>query len=337
MTDRNASAAASVTDKRPALGQQVPFEGDGGLYTQSWFPICMSSELETGTAKGYPFLGGRVIAFRGEDGEARVVSAYCAHLGADLSLGCVTGNAIQCPYHFWEYDGTGKCIRTGVGDPPPRHASLYAFPTCEMHGLVWAFNGEEPLFDIPPWPIPHQQLVTDTQPFPIDMPIDPWIICAQTPDIQHVVLLHKFELIGPNPADDVEWTDFSMFYHLHGHAKGHEMNIRAGIVGSSIFFQTGTLDGRWFGFMAAMGLPGPSSSRVFSVFAAERGDGDEAEVREFMEQARQHELAIASEDVGIAQTLRFRVGALTKADATLAKFLQRMRDYPRAHPSAEFI
>ncbi|MFC3052397.1 aromatic ring-hydroxylating oxygenase subunit alpha [Kordiimonas pumila] len=324
--------------KKRILGPQVPFEGDNGLYTQSWFPICMSSEIETGAVKGYPFLGGKVIVFRGGDGIARVTTAYCAHLGSDLSLGCVKDNGVQCPYHFWEFDGgTGACIKTGVGDVPPRNAGIYSFPVCEKHGLIWAFNGDEPLFDIPDWPMPESDLVVDTQPFPVHMPIDPWIICAQTPDIQHVILLHKFELIGPNPASDVEWTDYTMFYDLHGIAQGREMNIRAGLVGSSIFFQTGTLDGRWFGFLTAMGLPAPSTTSLFSVFAAEKASGDEDDVRAFIEDARNHEIAIASEDADIAASIKFKVGALTKADATLGKFFEKMRKFPRANPAADFL
>lgn len=317
-------------------GIQVPFEGDNGLFTQSWFPICMSSEIPNGTVKGFDFLGGKVIAFRGDDGIARVMSAYCAHLGADLSLGKVVGASIQCPYHFWEYDGTGACRKTGAGDPPPPRAGLFKFPVREMHGLIWAFNGEAPLFDIPDWPLPADTLVTDTQPFPVVMPVDPWIICAQTPDIQHVILLHKMELIGPNPAPNVEWTDHTMFYNFHGRVRGREMNIRAGIIGTSIFFQTGTLDGRWFGFLAAFGLPAPARTSLFSVFAAERG-ADEAEARRFVAECREHEIAIAAEDSDIACTIHFRVGGLTKADATLGRFLAMVRDFPRAHPSADFI
>lgn len=322
--------------RRRLLGEHVPMEGENGLYTQSWFPICMSSDIGAGEVKGFPFLGGRVITFRGADGAAQVTSAYCPHLGADISVGKVVGNHVQCPYHMWEFNRDGICQKTGSGDPAPRRASLFAFPTQEKHGLIWAFNGEEPWFEIPNWPFSDADVLTDTQEFPVPMNIDPWIICAQTPDIQHLLYLHKFDLKGPNPEGNVAWTDHSMFYDMDGLWGGRRMTIRAGIVGTSIFFQTGTLDGRWFGFMTGMGLPAPSQSRMFSVFAAERTE-DEDEVRAFLEEARLHEIAIAMEDSAIGQTIHFRVGSLTRADATLARFLDYMRRFPRAHPSAEFI
>lgn len=326
-------ARASV---RRTFGPQVPLEGDDGLYTQAWFPICMGSDIAVGEVKGYPFLGGRVIAFRGEDGTAQVTSAYCPHLGADLSVGKVVGNHVQCAYHMWEFDRAGSCRKTGCGDPAPARATLFAFPTVEKHGLIWAFNGEEPDYALPEWPFADADILTDTQEFPVPMNVDPWVICAQTPDVQHVILLHKFDLKSGNPADNVEWTEHSMFYHMDGVWGGRRMDVRAGIIGTSIFFQTGTLDGRWFGFLAAFGLPGPRQSRMFSVFAAEKRE-DEAEVRAFMEECRQHEIAIAMEDSAIGQTIHFRVGSLTRADATLGRYLDMVRRWPRAHPSAEFI
>ena len=331
-----AEAPSATSPRRRTFGPQVPAEGGGGVFTQSWFPICLASEIAAGSVKGYPFLDGRVVVYRGEDGVARVMSAYCPHLGADLAEGCVVGDRLQCAFHLWEFDGAGACRKTGIGDPAPPRAQLFAFPTEERHGLIWAFNGETPLFELPDWPFPSETLVREAHVFPVNMPVDPWIVCAQTPDIQHTVLLHKFELLGADPAPLVEWGDYTMFYPLHIRTKGRVLDVRGGIVGTSIFIQTGTLDGRWFGFMTAMGLPRPSESTVFSVLVAERTD-DEAEVRAFLQEAFEYELSIASEDAGIAASMHFRVGSLTRQDATLAKFLERIRNFPRAHPSAEFI
>lgn len=322
--------------RRRLFGQQVPTEGDNGLYTQSWFPICLASEISMGTVKGFPFLGGRVIAFRGDDGIAQVTSAYCAHLGADLSVGKVVGNRIQCAYHLWEYDRGGACRKTGCGDPAPARATLFAFPTQEKHGLIWAYNGEEPHYDLPEWPIANKDLIVDAQEFPVPMNVDPWVVCAQTPDIQHVLLLHKFDMQGPNPAESVEWSETGLAYDMDGIWGGRRMTIRVAIIGTSIFFQTGTLDGRWFGFMTTFASIAPGQCKLFAILAAERAE-DEAEVRAFIEDARQFETAIAMEDAELGQTIHFKVGALTRQDAPLARYLDFVRNFPRAHPSAEFI
>ena len=51
--------------------------------------------------------------FRGNDGVAYVVDAYCPHLGANMSvLGkVINDNCIQCPFHGWTFRGEdGLCV-----------------------------------------------------------------------------------------------------------------------------------------------------------------------------------------------------------------------------------
>lgn len=57
--------------------------------------------------------GEQVAVFRGQDGTAYVVDAYCPHLGANLAVGGrVVGGCIECPFHGWQFRGNdGKCVR----------------------------------------------------------------------------------------------------------------------------------------------------------------------------------------------------------------------------------
>ncbi len=69
-----------------------------------WYPVALSSEIASGQAVGAAFLGGRVVIYRSELGVPHVRSAYCRHLGADLSVGKVVGESLRCAFHHWEYD-----------------------------------------------------------------------------------------------------------------------------------------------------------------------------------------------------------------------------------------
>jgi cholesterol 7-dehydrogenase len=41
-----------------------------------------------------------LVLFRTESGEAKVLDAYCPHMGADLGVGSkVVGDCIECPFH----------------------------------------------------------------------------------------------------------------------------------------------------------------------------------------------------------------------------------------------
>jgi phenylpropionate dioxygenase-like ring-hydroxylating dioxygenase large terminal subunit len=326
-----------VSRKR-VLGRPIPAEGENGLFTQSWFPICLSREVANGRVIGADFLGGRVIVFRGTSGVAQVLSAYCSHLGADLSVGDVYNDTIRCAFHHWQYDQNGVCVRTGVGDPPPPGACLFKFPTVEKHGLIWAFNGEEPWFEIPDFPYPEDELEMKVGALDEIFPVDPWVICCNTPDMQHIKALHGVTFDQEDPDEEIEWTDHSMLYDFKGkHANGEPIEYRVGIFGTSIFYQSSIFNGRWFGCLAPFGLPRPGQTKTYFVIAARKSDGDTASTAAFLNFALDLEKRVVSEDVPILRGIHFKPGTLTKSDKALGKFLQYLRNYPRAHPSAEFI
>jgi phenylpropionate dioxygenase-like ring-hydroxylating dioxygenase large terminal subunit len=324
--------------RRRYLGPPVPAEGENGLFSESWFPICLSRELPAGKVLGVDFLGGRVVAFRGVDGAAHVLSAYCAHLGADLSVGDVEGDTLRCAFHHWRYDGNGVCVGTKVGDPAPQGACLFRFPTHETHGFVWAYNGERPHFEIPDFPHPDGELVMRASVLPDIVPVDPWVLSCNTPDMQHIKALHGVTFEQEDPHDAVQWTDHSMLYDFRGrHANGEPIEYRVGIFGTNIFYQSGTINGRWFGCMTPFGLPRPGQTRVFALISARKDEGDEESTREFLRFVTELEMRVVSEDMPVVNTIHFRPGTLTRSDRTLARFFQYLRDYPRCHPSAEFI
>jgi nitrite reductase/ring-hydroxylating ferredoxin subunit len=329
-----ARESATTALRRP-LGIQPPAEGAGGLFSQSWFPICLSSDISRGEVAGFDFLDGRVIVMRSADGAAQVLSAYCPHLGADLSVGKVVDDTIRCAFHHWHYDCTGRCVRTAAGDPPPPTARLFRFPTRERYGLVFAFNGEAPLFELPGFHLPDDELLWHTECFPEDFPVDPWVICCNTPDVQHIRVLHHIEFDSPDPGASAEWTDYSMVYGFTGrHASGEAIGFKVGIYGTTIFYQSASIEGRWFGFLSPLGIPRAGTTRGYLVLAVRKDEpGAEAHLEAMLDLERR----VLCEDLPVLRTVHFRPGALTASDRTLARFLQFLTRYPRAHPAGEFI
>ncbi len=333
----NGTNVASIPRRRQ-LGAPLPREGENGLFSESWFPICLSRELTPGKIVGADFLDGRVVAYRGESGEARVMSAYCAHVGADLSVGDIQGDTIRCAFHHWRYDGNGVCVATKVGDPPPPAACLFKFPVCERHGIVFAYNGEHPRFEVPDFPYPDSELAMNVSSMSELLPVEPWVISANTPDMQHIKALHGVTFEQEDPHSGVEWNDFSMLYDFKGrHAQGQPIDYRIGIYGNNIYYQSGTIEGRWFGAITPFGLPRPGFSKVFAIIAARKDEGDEASTAAFLRAVTKLEYDVMGEDIPIMNTIHFRPGTLTKSDRTLARFFQYLREYPRCHPSADFI
>ena len=333
--DRVDRVQAVIPMERTA--EPVPAEGAGGLFTQSWFPICLASEVGEGEVKGYDFLDGRVVVWRGADGIARVTSAFCPHMGASLEAGEVTGNRLRCGFHHWEYGAEGTCEKTAIGDAPPKAACLFVFPSAEKWGIVWAFNGETPLYELPDFPYPSEKLLIKTIALPDHMPVDPWVQCANTPDIQHIKTLHRVTFEGGDPDGRIEWGAYDMQYDFEGrYDTGSYVSWRVGVFGTSLYYQSSDLEGRWFGFLVPMGLVRPGKTRNYMVVAVEKSDDPEND-REFLELCLLTEMGIVGEDTHIMTTMKFRPGTLTRSDRALGKYFDFLRGYPRAHPSAPFI
>lgn len=65
-------------------------------------------------------LGREFCVFRTESGEVGVLDAYCPHLGANIAAGgTVKGDCVQCPFHGWEFNTSGKCTSIPYAETIP--------------------------------------------------------------------------------------------------------------------------------------------------------------------------------------------------------------------------
>lgn len=118
--------------------------------------MCTAAELAD-TPLRLEGLGLHFVAFRDAAGTAHVLSDTCIHRGGSLSKGWVEGDHIVCPYHGWQYAGSGRCAKIPSiqkGNPPGR-AKVDSYPVDERYGIVFAFLGDlpegerPPIYDIP--------------------------------------------------------------------------------------------------------------------------------------------------------------------------------------------
>src|SRR4051812_40725455 len=126
-------------------------------YPRGWFMVALSSELKAGEVKPLRYFGQELVLFRTEQGRAQVFDAFCPHLGAHLGHGGrVVGEQIQCPFHQWEYDCTGKCVNVPYASKIPPGARVRAWPVEEVNGLILAWYHEQQ--GAPTWHVPALDL-----------------------------------------------------------------------------------------------------------------------------------------------------------------------------------
>lgn len=131
-----------------------------------WFHVAYSHELGAGESKPITYFDQELVVFRTESGVARVVDAYCPHMGAHLGYGIrdnsgggssVVGESIVCPFHGWAFNGEGKCTDIPYAkNMPPKVARgeqvLGCWQVREVNRsiMVWYHpHGVDPLFEPP--------------------------------------------------------------------------------------------------------------------------------------------------------------------------------------------
>jgi phenylpropionate dioxygenase-like ring-hydroxylating dioxygenase large terminal subunit len=122
------------------------------MYINFWYPVVMADKLADQPVR-VRILAQDFVAFRDSQGRAQVLSNTCTHRGASLANGKIRGDHIQCPYHGWQFDGSGACRRIpslGINAKIPGRARVDAYPVVEKYGIVFAFLGDLPESERPP-------------------------------------------------------------------------------------------------------------------------------------------------------------------------------------------
>jgi len=138
--DLSASADAGMVRWRSAL-------------RRFWHPVCTEGELSEsrrgdGALLGVRLLGERLVVAE-VDGGLIVLRDRCLHRSTRLSIGWVCGATVQCAYHGWRWDGSGRCVEIpsmpdgpipdGRGSTPSRSRG----PT-GWCGSAWSPDGRRP-------------------------------------------------------------------------------------------------------------------------------------------------------------------------------------------------
>lgn len=103
-----------------------------------WVPVCMADKLGA-EPKQVQITGVTVVVFRTQNG-VHALKDICVHRGAPLSLGTVRHDCLVCPYHGWEYEASGKCVRIPQLEEKraiPQRAHTEAFACREKYGIIW--------------------------------------------------------------------------------------------------------------------------------------------------------------------------------------------------------
>lgn len=124
------------------------------MISNQWYAILSAREVLHGRPVATTRLGRKLVLWRDEQGIVQCIADKCCHRGASLAAGKLVHGHVACPFHAFEYDGTGRVVSipaNGAGAPVPENFRVDALIVREAHGFIWAWNGE-PRDDLPAIP-----------------------------------------------------------------------------------------------------------------------------------------------------------------------------------------
>src|SRR4051794_19989568 len=113
-------------------------------YPNGWFQVAYAAELPPGGVMPLQYFGRDLVLFRperagnAEGGAAlpppQLIDAHCPHMGAHLGHGgAVVGESIKCPFHAWQFDGSGRCTAIPYAQKVPPKARVGSWTVREVN------------------------------------------------------------------------------------------------------------------------------------------------------------------------------------------------------------
>ena len=169
----------------------------------AWYMAAWSGDIGDRPAP-IMILNEPVVLFRGVDGQIGALADVCPHRAVPLSLGCVSGDHIVCPYHGIELDRAGVCRKNPHIPGPPDRLRARAYPVAERHGMVWLWPGDEveASVDLVPdytwFAMPHRFAVARGK---LNVAADYRLVIDNLMDLAHADYVHPNTVGQPGAAE----------------------------------------------------------------------------------------------------------------------------------------
>ena len=112
-------------------------------FARGWHCLGLADSFRDGEPHGIQAFGTKLVVFADSNGALNVLNGYCPHMGGDLTMGTVKGDAIACPFHDWRWGGNGRCAGIPYSKRVPPRARTKAWTTLERNGQLFVWNDPE--------------------------------------------------------------------------------------------------------------------------------------------------------------------------------------------------
>jgi vanillate O-demethylase monooxygenase subunit len=108
----------------------------------AWYVAAWDHEVSADTLLGRILLNEPVVLYRQRDGRVVALEDRCCHRHYPLHKGTLMQDCIQCRYHGFTYDATGRCVRVPGQPSVPNGVGVKSYPVVERHRWIWVWMGD---------------------------------------------------------------------------------------------------------------------------------------------------------------------------------------------------
>ncbi len=116
------------------------------MIKNQWYAVLDSKQVKKNSMIGVTRLSKKLVFWRDNTGEVYCIFDQCCHRGASLSAGKLAGGHIECPFHGFQYDASGKVVSipaNGAGANVPDNYRVNAYRVRDAYGFIWLWYGDD--------------------------------------------------------------------------------------------------------------------------------------------------------------------------------------------------
>ena len=111
-----------------------------------WYIVLDSKQLKKNKLIGVTRFSEKLVFWRDDHNKINCIFDKCCHRGASLGHGKIVHDHIECPFHGFQYDSSGKVVlipANGKKSVVPDRFKVNSFLVKEAYGYIWLWYSDD--------------------------------------------------------------------------------------------------------------------------------------------------------------------------------------------------
>ena len=116
------------------------------MIKNQWYVVLDAKQVKRNKLLGVTRLSDKLVFWRDDQNQVHCIFDKCCHRGASLSTGKIIDNHVECPFHGFQYDASGKVQyipANGKNAKVPERYKVNAYLVKEAYGFIWLWYSDQ--------------------------------------------------------------------------------------------------------------------------------------------------------------------------------------------------